>query len=1204
MLFRSCSTRGIAACSGRVAVSAAIVVLVAMAFAAASPLAAQPRMPEPTANDAEQAAARHRAEYDSSLKRARNPRFEEDVRGRDAWYNYQRSFPYDVVPAGARAAAVRRTREMEAELSESRAKGEPQATLLAANRWESIGPTNVGGRVPALAQHPGKAGVLLIGTASGGVWKSTDDGANWAPTFDRQDVLSVGALAFDYTDPNVVYAGTGEPTPHSEEYSGYGMYKSTDEGETWRNVGLTNVGGFSELYVHRQNHLIVYAGAAKGGGGFYRSINGGEQWSQTMSATVYDLSVNDANSNQLFIATSNGVFYSRDGGLTFERRTTGINTSSATRISVAWAPTLRSRVYALVASSNGFGVPNSADLYISNDTGRTWTAQHDFGGQFFNEQGYYNNILLVHPDTADIVLAAGIDVYRSDNAGVNFANFTDSYAHIDEPNGVHPDQHVLEFDPRNHNRLLLGNDGGLFRSEQAGIDWTRVTLDMPITQFYRMDVDFSDVSRVYGGAQDNGSSGSFGGNTDRKKWGKLSGGDGFYVAADPIQTGIVYTEIYYGTPIFRVNTANTNDIHVIDDFVSQVSGGEKGDWSSPLVASLADGALYSGRRNLWRTRDGGNTWDRLTPGTGGLMSAVGLSPFGDKVIVGTNSGDLRFSTNDGANWTTSRGVARRVISDLRYDFIDEHRVYATVSGYGAGHVYRSDDDGANFVDITGNLPDVPVNTIAVDAVDNQRLYVGTDAGAFVSLVGGKVWFPFNDGLPPVPVVDLKIHDASRTLVAATHGRSMYKVNIASVSAQPYVVRPANRTAYETPGRLPVAWAGFTGPVRVYISYDAGATWNLMADGVGADTVSLQLPTVRSTDARIKVEQIGGGEARSGTFTLAPKANGNEQASRGFVAEAIEYRRGYLWATVRGNDSMYRMKLPLLSNREGLRRTGIPGRVRDLAYDSTADRFYVLVTENDLTLPRLYLMDTAGVALGEIPLPGLVDRAAGIAFAPEGLAVTVPGAVPKVVLLDTAGSVLRSTSAVAQGFAPDRRSLAWDGRGLVQGVMVADPTDPFTSLLQTVRLEDTLRVRESIPALLASGKQIEFFGLAHDYSNAGAPLFWATDTAGAIYKLSIAFSGVDTRTAAVAGLGTTLRAIDPNPARDAATVRIGARDAGVVTLDLYSADGRLVAHLFNGRLEPGETALRADLTGVPSGLYHVILSGNGGGHDARTIVVVR
>ncbi|MEO5929052.1 MAG: hypothetical protein ABIR47_03880, partial [Candidatus Kapaibacterium sp.] len=988
---------------------------------------------------------------------------------------------------------------------------------------------------------------------------------------------------------------------------GDGMFKSTDEGLTWKNIGLNDVSGFAKIFVNRQNPDIIYALGAKGNVGFYRSTNGGTTWTRTISITGADMSVDPKNCNTILISSASSIMRSTDGGLTFKTVNTGLTLSSASRISVALSPADATHAFALVARSKGQGLYDYAEVYASTNGGVSWTMIKNMGGEFFHEQGFYDNFLLAHPTNPDGVLEGGIDVYRSDDRGMTALNLTNAYSSLGDPNTVHPDQHAVEFNPNDPNEILLGNDGGLYISKDGGDTWAHISLNLPITQFYKMDVDPNVATKVYGGSQDNGSSGSLNTGKASRKWKSISGGDGFYVAADPYNPGIVYSEIYYGTPIYRVNTDNLNDVQVIDGGI----GGEKGDWSSPLAISLADGSIFSGRRNLWRSANGGGSWDRLATGVSGFISAIGLSPSEpDKMLVGSNNGEIRYSLNGGTTWARSTGFTTRHVTDIRFDPVVPNRVYMTLSGFGVPHVYRSEDNGATFTSISSNLPNAPVNCIAIDPITITHLFIGTDAGAFVSLDGGVTWLPFNEGLPLAPVVDMRIHLDGHVLIAATHGRSMYKIPIDVVQPQPTMITPIGNETFATPTTIPVKWLGLTPPTRVSISYNGGKTYTVAADNVTGTSVSISVPSIRTTTARVKVEEINGNRSlASGDFSLTAPTNGSEVNARTFVAEAIDVRKGYMWATVRGSDSLYKLKLPFLATRQGFVRINIPGHVRDIAYDSTFDRFYMLVTGDDLKTPKLFIMDTNGVGQGEIHLPDGLNSASGVAMYQGSIAIIAPGAQGEIVLIDTAGTLVTRTKGLQGVTEPDRRGLAWDGSGLLQGIVVKDSTSWFGSRLERVLFADRPTVGGVTPVVLPSINTLQFYGLAAEFASAGAGklVVWATDTSGTFYKFIQNASGVDYSMPSAAGGRSSVVAIgeiSPNPFRGETRVNFTLSSGRDISLDLYRPDGSLVVNLLSGSVEAGQHSVTVDGTLLASGIYYAVLRGNAGERDVRPVVVVK
>lgn len=1137
----------------------------------------------------------------------------EDVRGREEWFAFQRRYPYDRIPAGARVAALREMRFMQQRLDQALSAKRNGRSVQAANRWENIGPDNISGRVRAIAVHPTNTEVIYIGAAAGGVWKTTNFGNEWSTTFDTLSALAMGALAIDPNNPNVIYAGTGENTANIDAYLGDGIFRSTDGGVTWTQLReLRTVGAFSKLHVHNRNSKIIYAAAAKSQGGFYKSDDGGETWRRIITGDIYDMTVNPLNNDEVYLGFRNSIRRSTDGGNSFTAVTGGMALANSLRISVAVAPSQSGRVYALVARTGGSGGNNIGDVYRSEDRGDTWTLTKSLEGSFFNQQGWYDNCLAVDPTDPNNVLAGGIDVYRSVDGGSNWTNTTRGY----QGGTTHVDQHIIVFDPTTPGVVFLGNDGGVYASVDGGGNWQKISTKMATSQYYAMEVDQTRPYRVYGGTQDNGTHGAYGTTGFTKEWTSILGGDGFFVVVDLSNPDIIYVENYNGTPLYRMDANNPNSRTRIDREISpSAETGDVGYWSAPIAMSPADKqTLYTGRSKLWRTTNRGTSWEALTTGGSSKISAIGLNPFDARfMVVGTVNGDVRYSTDNGQTWARSAGTPNRFSTSIVHDPAKGNRLYATFSGFGAvGRVFRSDDNGATFVDISSNLPAVPANSFAIDPDNPAHLFVGTDIGVFASLDGGEYWMPFNDGMATVPVADLKIHRSSRSLVAATHGRSMYRVNIDNIEPIPILVTPVGGEVFTTPGELAIRWAGFNGPVRVKISYDGGRTYTEVGTDQLGSILKINLPLVRTDAARVRVEEIGSNRfAESDDFTLNPVANGAEQARRGFVAEAIEVRKGVLWATVRDSDSLYKLRLPNLTLREGLLRTGIPGRIRDLAYDGALDIFYALVTDNNQGNVKIYRMDTNGVGKGELPVPSEITAAAGIAVSSAGLAVITPGAAPEIFVLNPSGAILDRLGPLQGGSGADRRSLVWDSLGYVQGVVENAPSSLFPSALQHLSVADPLRIRESTPVVLPSIDKLEFVGLAFDPSNADVNkrIYWATDTSGGYFKFereklfSSSVPGQDIAAGHASG-EVAISAIVPNPAQDEATVHFSVRNRRAVLVEVYDATGLRVATVLDEQMEGGDHTVKLNVAGLASGVYYVALRGGDGERDVRPVLVVK
>jgi len=1130
----------------------------------------------------------------------------EDVRGRQEWFRAQRSFPYDRIPEGIRQAAIGELRAMQRNMTRSRERSKG-GMLLASNRWQALGPENQAGRVRGIAVDQVNAGTVYIAAAAGGVWKTTDNGTSWVALTDTLSALASGTVTIDPTNPNAVYFGTGENTANIDRYEGDGVFRSTDGGTTWKNIGLNSVGAISKIHVRADAPRTIYVAAAQGGGGFYRSTDHGENWSRLVSGTIFDMVVNPSNQQQIYIASSNSIRRSDNGGESFVAAQTGITTSGGLRISVAVAPSDPSIVYALVARSSSSGGNHIGEVYRSSDFGSSWTLTEVLPSSFFNEQGWYDNCIAVDPGDENTVLVGGIDVYRSDDGGMTFSNTTRSYS-----GGVaHPDQHIIAFDPNSPGLVYVGNDGGVFASLDGGLSWQDVSKSMATSQYYAMDVDQSRPYRVYGGTQDNGSHGSYGTTGFVPNWSKILGGDGFFVVVDVSNPDVIYAENFNGAPMYRINANNVNSRVRIDGPIT--SAGDAGFWSTPMAMSTSDGTrLYSGRTGLWRSTNQGSSWTRLTPGnstgSGGKITAIGLSPMdAEKIAVGTYAQGAFVTTDDGATWTKSTGLPNRFVTDIRYDPVNGSRVYATVSGSGSGHVYVSNDNGATFSSVSSNLPDIPANAVEIDPGNSNILFVATDIGVFVSLDAGGYWFPFNDGLALSPVVSLRIHRSSRMLVAATHGRSMFRVSIDNIQAVVALITPIGGENVATPSELPVRWAGWNGPATVSLSYDGGASWSVLATDVSGTSAAVDVPRVRTAMARVRVESSDGSvRLESDNFTLSATAN-TSALPRSFKAEAIAVRGREVWATSATSDSLYRLNLPLLTNVRAYPRGPWTGRVRSMSYDQGRDVFYALVADDDFSNARLITMDTLFESVGEVPLP--VAGIMAVSEDPEGIALATADPRTTIYVIDTAGTVLREFGPLTNGGDEFRRGLQWDMLGYVQGITRSNTGPHFASELQHLTREESLRVRASALVVPQSSHALYWIDMAADVTDANPDnrVILATDSSGAFYRFTrgnFFTSSVDERPPVFRARGLSLVGPSPNPTRGSGTLTVRLASRADLRLSVIDAMGTRIADLHNGIVDAGALVVPFDLRGIASGIYYASAETSDGRREAVPLVVVR
>ncbi|MEJ2595318.1 MAG: T9SS type A sorting domain-containing protein, partial [bacterium] len=386
--------------------------------------------------------------------------------------------------------------------------------------------------------------------------------------------------------------------------------------------------------------------------------------------------------------------------------------------------------------------------------------------------------LKVDPVNPDNVFLIGLDIYRTQNGGGTWTNQSGG--------DVHVDQHAVYIHPQDNDFVVLGNDGGLYISYNGGNTWTH-NKTLPVTQFYTGALDFQFPERLYGGTQDNGTNRTMGGDTD--DWERIFGGDGFYVLIDPVNNNYVYAESQYGN-LGRSTNGGTS----FSGATSGISSSDRFNWSCPVVFDPSDPSiLYFGSNRLYRSTDRAVSWNAISgdlsagPGTGNLayhtLTTISVSAVNPEIIyTGSDDGRVHVSQDGGDNWTDiSEGLPERWITRVAADPVEENIVYVTLSGYRwdefQPHVFRSEDYGQNWADISGNLPEAPVNDIIINQPDNNILFVAADMGVFVSYDAGSEWMPLGEGLPPVVVNALVLHKPTNKLVAATYGRSMYSYDL-------------------------------------------------------------------------------------------------------------------------------------------------------------------------------------------------------------------------------------------------------------------------------------------------------------------------------------------------------------------------------------------------------------------------------------------
>ncbi len=725
------------------------------------------------------------------------------------WAAVQRAYPYERINFGQLRDAILDAQAMRIEAKHR------QGVL--SGTWVGEGPTNIGARVTDLAIHPTNPDVVYAAHASSGVFKTTNGGTSWFPITDDLPVITIGAIAIDPQNPDVIYVGTGEANGNSRSFFGMGVFKSSDGGATWSYTGLEETRYVGRVVVDPLNSQRVWVagtGALYGTNperGVYRSTNGGTSWELVLnlsdSTAAIDIAVDPIRPDTVFAAMwervrgltykrlggpTSGIFRSYDGGDTWTRLTAGLPTGSVVgRIGISVCASNPSVVYAIFADNVG----ELLGIYKSVNGGSSWARTNDVDLRtMYRSWGWYFGQIRVDPSDPDRVFAMGVPFYRSEDGGA-------SWVKVGQDN--HIDHHAMAFDPSDPARIFEGNDGGIYVSSDHGSTWVKL-YDQPTNQFYAIEIDYQCPERLYGGTQDCGTLRTPTGGTD--DWEEIFWGDGFYCIVDPTDPNIIYCTYQYGA-LRKSTDFGETWVKATEGIV----GGDRRNWMAPVVMDPSDHLkLYYGSYRVYRTRDGAGSWlpisGDLTGGAQGAnfgtLTTIALTPADSNVIyAGTDDANVWVTLDGGGSWTDVSGsLPNRWVTRIAVDPHSAAVAYVAFSGLrwdeNIGYVYRTEDYGASWTDITGNLPGAPVNVIVIDPAEPARIFVGTDLGCLYTEDLGVTWKMLGTELPAVPVYDLKIHNPTRALVAGTHGRSMYSFDLATLpglaATEPGQLRPAVR----------------------------------------------------------------------------------------------------------------------------------------------------------------------------------------------------------------------------------------------------------------------------------------------------------------------------------------------------------------------------------------------------------------------------
>ena len=719
-----------------------------------------------------------------------------------------------------------------------------------------IGPAIMAGRTADFAVYEDDPSIFYAASAGGGLLKTVNGGNTWENVFDRQTSVSIGDVAINPSDPNVVWVGTGEANNRQSSSWGDGIYKSSDGGKTWKHMGLRESQNIGRIVINPQDSDIVYVAALghlwgpNRERGVFMTSDGGVNWQQVLTVNedtgAVDVVMDPSNPKILLAATyqrrrsgwgfngggpGSGIYKTVDAGRSWRKLSTGLPQGDIGRIGLDIYRRDSNIVYATIENRDG-------GVYRSEDKGETWTKMNSL-----NPRPMYFSQIRIDPNDPKRIYVCGTDLAVSDDGGKTFRNNASP--------GVHSDHHALWIDPRNSRHIIDGNDGGVWVSRDRSATWEHLN-NYPIGQFYNVAVDMQQPYHIYGGMQDNASWGGPSAVRDRQgisneHWYQMLACDGMYTTVDPSDGDTIYTDCQGGNIVrYDRKTGERKRIQ------PQPAPGEpplRWNWTAPIVVSAHDPkTLFIGGNKLFKSVDRGQTWAAISPDLTtqtdrdqlSLMGVMGkdvtvskndgMSSFGNitalaestkragLIYAGTDDGNVQVTRDGGRTWTNVISKIPAVpkmiyVSRLTPSSFNEGTVYASFDGHRSDdfkpYVYMSTDYGDTWRSINSNLPSGSVYTIKEDLKNQNLLYVGTEFGLFVSLDRGAHWTRWNN-LPTVAVFDLVVHPRDNDLVLATHGRSIVVYDdisplqqmtetVLSASSHLFEMRPATQFNFNENG---------------------------------------------------------------------------------------------------------------------------------------------------------------------------------------------------------------------------------------------------------------------------------------------------------------------------------------------------------------------------------------------------------------------
>jgi photosystem II stability/assembly factor-like uncharacterized protein len=687
-------------------------------------------------------------------------------------------------------------------------------------RARSIGPAVMSGRISAIDGVNSNPKILYIGSASGGVWKSISAGSSFSPVFDEH-TQSIGAVAIDQRHPDTVWVGTGEPWVRNSVSVGTGIYVTLNGSKTWQFKGLPESERIARIIVHPGNSAVLYVAVqghlwnSNSERGVYKTSDFGKTWEKILyvdeNTGAADISMDPRNPDVLYASMwehrrypdffnsggkGSGLFKTMDGGKTWNPigAEAGLPNGTFGRIAVNVAPSNPNVVYATIEAEK----KEDKGLYKSTDAGQSWKKiNSDFNTIV---RPFYFSRMVVDPTNENKIFKCGLNLTISEDGGVTFRTVS---------SGVHSDMHDVWVNPQNPNNIVLGTDGGGYRSLDGGYEF-EMFMDLPLSQFYHVSVDDEVPYNVYGGLQDNGSwygPSSETGGVGNEDWFPSNFGDGFYSFRHPADKDVVYAESQGGNLVrFSKSDGQTKDIK------PHHAEGEpeyRFNWNAPIHVSPNNlERMYFGAQFLFMTEDRGDSWKKISPDlstndpqrqrqkqSGGLsidnsgaennctIYAIAESPSDENVIwVGTDDGNVQVTSNGGRDWTNVSANISGLpgglwVSGVEPSRFDKNTCYITIDGHRSGdkkpYIFKTTDLGKTWTSMVTPEVEGYAHVLKEDFENRNLLFLGTEFGLFITLDGGISWKRFSENLPKVGVFSLAIHPREHALVFGTHGRGIY-----------------------------------------------------------------------------------------------------------------------------------------------------------------------------------------------------------------------------------------------------------------------------------------------------------------------------------------------------------------------------------------------------------------------------------------------